>query len=192
MVDVYLAIISEQWECNKSSVCTAGIRKSLIWWKKNQLRGRKEKNPRASQVQVSQKLDKSLIYLAQVAMESEWACSHLPSTSAVEVIESVLSVCVGFVRPMLCTTSWVYKTMLCTNDLHCATPTCVVHHGAQGESNPIWNLGLWCDVIWRHVWRHYIAWRHQKTSVGRKDSQARSMEGVSTLGRFQIVCISAQ
>ena len=35
------------------------------------------------------------------------------------------------VRATLCTTLW-NRTTLCTTDLHCAPPSCVVHHGKQG------------------------------------------------------------
>ncbi len=49
--------------------------------------------------------------------------------SVVEVIELDPSVCV------VCETYVVHHLNgkgLCTNDLRCAPPACVVHHGAQG------------------------------------------------------------
>ncbi len=68
----------------------------------------------------------------------------LPPAPPVEVIESVPSVvcvCVSL-WDLHCATSRGYRTSLCTTNLRCAPPTCVVHHGAQG--------GLCQDTMWHH------------------------------------------
>ncbi len=66
--------------------------------------------------------------------------------NAVEVIESVPFVCLS-----VCLSLWElhcvalpqwYRTAWCTTDLHCAPPTCVVHHGAQGGPITIMHMCL--------------------------------------------------
>ncbi len=51
----------------------------------------------------------------------------LPPASAVTVIESVQCVCVGL-WDLCCALPQRYRTTLCTTDLRCAPPTCIVHH----------------------------------------------------------------
>ena len=41
----------------------------------------------------------------------------------------------GFVEPIRCAPLQQYRATLCTIDLRCAPPTCVVHHDAQAGPN---------------------------------------------------------
>ena len=96
--------------------------------------------------------------------------ASLPPVLAVEVMESVcLSVCLSvwvshkpFVRPRLCTTSWVQDYIAHHWPAFCTTGLC---YGGQ-------NRGLSCDV-WTScdttAWFHAIIWRHKMTVFGQKD-----------------------
>ena len=83
-----------------------------------------------------------------------------------------------FVHP----TIWVYetyilhhlngKTTLCTTDLHCAPPTCIVHHGAQGRTKSVSFIvhktilyvhdGAQYDIVSLAVWVYWSCIVHQE------------------------------
>ena len=76
----------------------------------------------------------------------------LPPSSAGEVIESELSFCVS-----VCVGLWelhcappsehrILFMMLCTIDLCCEPPTCVVHHRHTGDLCP-WEVGVAPDIF---------------------------------------------
>ena len=84
----------------------------------------------------------------------------LPPASAVEVIKLVSSVCVCLgVWDLHCSPPCDYRTTLCTIDLRCAPPTCVVHHGEQGGT-----MSVRCGGHPRHLFWQYLGQVRFRTS----------------------------
>ena len=78
------------------------------------------------------------------------------------------SVCLGF-RELHCAPPSEYRTMLCTIDLRCAPPTCVMHHGCTpptcvvhhgahfGGAQCTFVLIRWCTrQFWMYMLSHHL------------------------------------
>ncbi len=62
-----------------------------------------------------------------------------------EMICLVATVCLGLWNLRCAPLQW-YGAMLCTINLHCAPPTCDVHHGAQGDLL-FWEVGVTPNIF---------------------------------------------
>ena len=130
-------------------------------------------------------------------------CSQLPLRWC--TIQCFQSSCLSsaFVGPIYlhCAPLQKYRAMLCTIDLRCAPPTCIVHHGAHGGPT-VWVCGTYvvhhfngaelhcapptCVVDHRHALcitdLHCTPWCSRKLRVGFQDLSVSNTRPFGSLG----------